>query len=97
MAFANLMGICMLYGLSTGWSIYNRTILNFSHFLARRYFSNPFSPKWSIHIGKLSQQHWFVMASFVILVWCHFVSPYNWAVQQITFCVEVVISGKSLG
>ena len=65
-------------GQSTGWSINNsRTILNCSHFLARRYFSNPFSPKWSIHTGKLSQQHEFVMASFVILLWCHFVSPYN--------------------
>ena len=61
----------------TGWSINNRTILNCSHFLARRYFSNPFSPKWSIHTGKLPQQHEFVMTSFVILVWCHFVSPYN--------------------
>ena len=37
------------------------------------------------------------MASFVILVWCHIVSPYNWAVQQIAFCGEAVISGKSLG
>ena len=61
----------------TGWSINNRTILNCSHFLDRRYSSNPFSPKWSMHTGKLSQQHEFVMASFVILVWCHFVSPYN--------------------
>ena len=61
----------------TGWSINNRTILNCSHFLARRYFSNPFSPKWSIHTGKLPQQHEFVMTSFGILVWCHFVSPYN--------------------
>ena len=61
----------------TGWSINNRTILNCSHFLARRFFSNPFSPKWSIHTGKLSQQHEFVMTSFGILVWCHFVSPYN--------------------
>ena len=54
---------------TTGWSINNRTILNCSHFLARRYLSNPFSPKWSIHTGKLSQQHEFVMTSFVILVW----------------------------
>ena len=30
-----------------------------------------------MHVGTLSQQHQFVMASFVILVWCHFVSPYN--------------------
>ena len=66
-----------IYNIHTGWSINNRTILNCSHFLARRYFSNPFSPKWSIHTGKLSQQHEFVMASFVSLVWCHFVSPYN--------------------
>ena len=32
----------------TGWSINNRTILNCSHFLARRYFCNPFSPKRSV-------------------------------------------------
>ena len=70
---------------------------NCSHFLDRRYFSNPFSPKGSIHIGKLSQQHYFVMASFVILVWGHIVSPYNWTVQKIAFYGEAVISGKSLG
>ena len=39
-----------------GGSINNRSILNCSHFLTRRYFSKPFSPKWSIHTGKLSQQ-----------------------------------------
>ena len=63
--------------LSTGWSINNRTILNCSHFIARRYFFNPFSPKRSIHTGKLPQQHEFVNASFVILIRCHFVSPYH--------------------
>ena len=62
----------------TGWSINNRTILNCSHFLARRYiFFYPFSPKWSIHTGKLRQQHEFTNASFIILVRCHFVSPYH--------------------
>ena len=61
----------------TGWSINNGTILNCSHFLARRYFFNPFSPKRSIHTGKLPQQHEFANASFVILVRCHFVSPYH--------------------
>ena len=60
----------------TGWSINNRTILNCSHFLARQYFFNPFSPKRSIHTGKLRQQHEFTNASFIILVRCHFVSPY---------------------
>ena len=59
------------------WSINNRTILNCSHFLARRYFFNPFSPKRSVHIGKLRQQHEFANASFIILVRCHFVSPYH--------------------
>ena len=63
--------------VTTGWSINNRTILNCSHFLARRYFSNPFSPKQSIHTGKLRQQHEFTNASFIILVRCHFVSPYH--------------------
>ena len=63
--------------LYTGWSINNRTILNCSHFLARRYFFNPFSPKRSIHTGKLRQQHEFPNASFIILVRCHFVSPYH--------------------
>ena len=61
----------------TGWSINNRTILNCSHFVARLYFFNPFSPKRSIHTGKLPQQHEFANASFVILVGCHFVSPYH--------------------
>ena len=61
----------------TGWSINNRTILNCSHFVARRYFFNPFSPKRSIHTGKLPQQHEFANASFVILFRCHFVSPYH--------------------
>ena len=61
----------------TGWSINNRTILNCSHFLARRYYFNPFSPKRSIHTGKLRQQHEFTNASFIILVRCHFVSPYH--------------------
>ena len=61
----------------TGWSINNRTILNCSHFLARRQFFNPFSPKRSIHTGKLPQQQWFANASFVILFRCHFVSPYH--------------------
>ena len=63
--------------VSTGWSINNRTILNCSHFLARRYFFNSFSPKRSIHTGKLRQQHEFTNASFIILVRCHFVSPYH--------------------
>ena len=63
--------------IHTGWSINNRTILNCSHFLARRYFFNPFSPKRSIHAGKLPQQHEFANAAFVILVRCHFVSPYH--------------------
>ena len=62
---------------ATGWSINNRTILNCSHFLPKRYFFNPFSPKRSIHAGKLPQQHEFANASFVILVRCHFVSPYH--------------------
>ena len=61
----------------TGWSINNRTILNCSHFLARRHFFNPFSPKRSIHTVKLPQQQWFANASFVILFRCHFVSPYH--------------------
>ena len=61
----------------TGWSINNRTILNCSHFFARRYFFNPFSPKRSIHTGKLRQQHEFTNASFIILVRCHLVSPYR--------------------
>ena len=65
--------ICFLF--YTGWSINNRTILNCSHFLARRFFFNLFSPKRSIHIGKLPQQHEFANASFVILFRCHFVSP----------------------
>ena len=55
----------------------NKTILNCSHFFARRYFFNPFSPKRSMHTGKLPQQHEFANASFVILVRCHFVSPYH--------------------
>ena len=63
--------------LHTGWSINNRTILNCSQFLAKRYFFNPFSPKQSIHTGKLPQQHEFANASFVILFRCHFVSPYH--------------------
>ena len=49
--------IILGHPIYTGWSINNRTILNCSHFLAGRYFCNPFSPKWSVHIGKLSQQH----------------------------------------
>ena len=47
---------------NTGWSINNRTILNCSHFIARRYFFNPFSPKRSIHTGKLRRQHEFANA-----------------------------------
>ena len=66
-----------IWGKCTGWSINNRTILNCSHFLARRHFFNPFSPKRSIHTGKLPQQQWFANASFVILFRCHFVSPYH--------------------
>ena len=60
-----------------GWSINNRTILNCSHSITRRYFFNPFSPKRSIHTGKLPQRHEFANASFVILIRCHFVSPYH--------------------
>ena len=63
--------------LHTGWSINNRTILNCSHFVARRYFFNPFSPKRNIHTGKLPQQHEFANASFVILFRCQIVSPYH--------------------
>ena len=63
--------------VDTGWSINNRTILNCSQFLAKRYFFNPFSPKQSIHSGKLPQQHEIANASFVILFRCHFVSPYH--------------------
>ena len=63
--------------IHTGWSINNRTILNCSHFLARRYFFDLFSPKGSIHTGKLPQQHEFANASFFILFRCHFVSPYH--------------------
>ena len=63
--------------ITTGWSINNRTTLNCSHFLARRYFFNPFSPKRSIHTGKLPQEHEFTSASFVILFRCHFVSLYH--------------------
>ena len=65
------------FNVHTGWSINNRTILNCSHFIARQYFFTPFSPKWSIHTGKLPQQHEFANASFVILIRCHFVSPYH--------------------
>ena len=61
----------------TGWSINNRTILNCSHFLVRRYFSNPFSTKGSIHIGKLPHQHEFASASFVVLFRSHFVLPHH--------------------
>ena len=68
------MHLCMCF-LPSGPQI--RTILICSHFLARRYFSNPFSHKRSIRIGKLPQQHDFVKASFVILVCCHFGSPYH--------------------
>ena len=50
--------------------------MNCSHFLSRRYFFNPFSPKRSIRTGKLPQ-HEFANASFVILCRCHFVSPYH--------------------
>ena len=31
----------------------------------------------SMHTGKLRQQHEFTNASFIILVRCHFVSPYH--------------------
>ena len=67
----------LLFLVSTGWSINNRTILNCSHFVARRCFFNPFSPKRSIYTGKLPQQHEFANVSFVILFRCHFVSPYH--------------------
>ena len=72
-----MMNICRHLFHHTGWSINNRTILNCSHFLARQYFLNPFSPKRSIHAGKLPQQHEFANASFVIPVSCQFVSPYH--------------------
>ena len=69
--------LLLLFNYRTGWSINNRTILNCSHFIARQYFFTSFSPKWSIHTGKLPQQHEFANASFVILIRCHFVSPYH--------------------
>ena len=72
---ASILQIIVIF--FTGWFINNRTILNCSQFLANDIFFNPFSPKQSIHTGKLPQQHEIANASFVILFRCHFVSPYH--------------------